>query len=817
MNLADTVTSLEFFTAGTMLRPEMPSYVERPADDELLNLALARQFTYVFAAPDTGKSSLAIRTSQRLREQGVRTAVIFLSGSGDQTNPEQWYLGLAARMVGQLQLSVDPEAWWQEQSAKASQRFILFLRDVVLQEIKGPVVIFFDEIETVSDRKILVDLLAGIRAIYDARPKNHIYDRLSFVVLGVAEPNDLISDGKQSPFSIGKQVRLDDFSYEEALVLLSGLQTIFAEQAEPLFRRILYWTHGHPYLTQKLCQMLVNDSEQRWTEDRSASWIDWLVETTFLRPAAAFEEPHIQAIQSRMEQEPHRQQILALYRNVFSGKDIPDRDSSGEHQALKLIGLVRTENDRLKVRNEIYRRIFNLGWMLERKGANWGRALVIALMVLLFFLVGFFGISFYQQQRSVNADQAQTLIDSFRTDPSPEARLVNLAELFKLPGYEWQARQLFFIELDDNERLALFSVESPGEVEEQAVTVIKGVYTAPDLVDDQASNTLLRAMVQTLRQLDYSSALGVVDLELEINQWLKGREFREAGQYRQALDSYNYAIGLNARNPGTYFDRALTHQARGEIDEALADLVSTLNLQADWQPRVQQALVSSDALYNELWISGSYSRLAQLVPTPTSTPTPTATATLSPTPAPTNTPEPPTPTPDAPTPAATPTPTFSPVSAEPTVTPTPTEMSISARDITLLQPLSLDSPSYGPTTFEWQWNREVPAGYGFEVRVWREDESPAGVHNAVLDNQNGAIKDIGQGKYRLSTDIKEAGGVKGRSGEYLWTVALVRISPEYADLGEQAEPARLRFEAGGGGSSGGKDKGGGGGGGVGID
>jgi len=43
----------------------------------------------------------------------------------------------------------------------------------------------------------------------------------------------------------------------------------------------------------------------------------------------------------------------------------------------------------------------------------------------------------------------------------------------------------------------------------------------------------------------------------------------------------------------------------------------------------------------------------------------------------------------------------------------------------------------------------------------------------------------------------------------------VQISPEYADLGLEAEPALFRFDAPGGGGSGGK--GGGGGGGVGID
>lgn len=104
------------------------------------------------------------------------------------------------------------------------------------------------------------------------------------------------------------------------------------------------------------------------------------------------------------------------------------------------------------------------------------------------------------------------------------------------------------------------------------------------------------------------------------------------------------------------------------------------------------------------------------------------------------------------------------------------------------------------------------------MRVWREDEPIAGVHDAVQDNQNGNIKSMGENKYTLSTNIKDAAGVKGRRGEYLWTVAFVQISPNYADLGQQASPAHLRFETPGGGhGNGGGGSGGSGDSGVGID
>jgi hypothetical protein len=93
------------------------------------------------------------------------------------------------------------------------------------------------------------------------------------------------------------------------------------------------------------------------------------------------------------------------------------------------------------------------------------------------------------------------------------------------------------------------------------------------------------------------------------------------------------------------------------------------------------------------------------------------------------------------------------------------------------------------------------------VRVWREGEPPQGVHDAEEDNKNGNVKSLGNNTYRLATDIRDAPGVQGRSGEYLWTVLLVEISPKYKDLGIQATPSSLRFDPGGGSSGGGGDGG----------
>lgn len=201
-------------------------------------------------------------------------------------------------------------------------------------------------------------------------------------------------------------------------------------------------------------------------------------------------------------------------------------------------------------------------------------------------------------------------------------------------------------------------------------------------------------------------------------------------------------------------------------------------------------------------------------PTPSSTPipptnVPTSTPTASPSPSATRMLIPPTAVPTV-TPTSTPTvPAPTPVMATPSPTPTISTSRIPSGTLTLLKPISLDPPIHGQTDFEWEWRGDLPPNFGFEVCVWREDEPRAGAHDAVLDNRENHIEQLGENRYRLTVDITNAYGVRRRSGEYLWTVALVQISPAYADLGPQAEPARLRFELPGSSSDGSKESGGG--------
>jgi len=413
----------EFFVAGGTLRPDAPSYVKRPADDELFQLASAGEFCYVLTPRQMGKSSLMVRTARRLEEQGARTAIIDLTGIGTDVSAEQWYLGLTTRLKSQLKLSVDPEAWWEERaSLGVVQRFTDFLHDVVLAEIEGPVVIFVDEIDTTLRLGFSDDFFAAIRSVYNARASDPVYDRLTFVLLGVAAPADLIKDPSRTPFNIGHRIDLCEFSREDAQVLQQGLEIAHPAQGKAIFDRIFHWTSGHPYLTQKLCLAATEVGYRHWTAER----IDKLVERWFLSEGAR-KEINLQFVRDRVRilTPPQRRQLLALYRKVYTGRRIGDDERSFPQNQLKLSGLVKTEDGYLYIRNEIYRRAFDLAWVRENMPTNWasvvtGIAVFVALLAVGSMLYSFWvGIQFQDCEN-----------DFLKVSPSD--RLTYLARAFKL-------------------------------------------------------------------------------------------------------------------------------------------------------------------------------------------------------------------------------------------------------------------------------------------------------------------------------------------------------------------------------------------------
>ncbi|MBN1480813.1 SUMF1/EgtB/PvdO family nonheme iron enzyme [candidate division KSB1 bacterium] len=356
-------TQQEFFVAGGTMSPDAPSYIERKADQELYDHIKKGDYCYILTPRQMGKSSLVARTAKRLMDEGIQTSYIDLThigGQKEKQSAESWYMGIANRINRDLGLSINLKVWWDEKSYLGPLQILMeFIEDVVLEKTSGPVVIFVDEIDSTIPLPFSDDFFAAIRSCYNARALKAEYKRITFVLLGCASPSELIKDNTRTPFNIGQSIVLTDFDFAEAKPLAVGLATDTAT-GEKLLRRILHWTGGHPYLTQKLGGAVA----AKKADTKGAETVDKLAEENFLKPRANQSESNLKLIRDRIvSRDWFMVQLLKLYRQIYKKKSVADKTISPLHNALKLSGLVKTDAmGNLIVRNAIYRRTFTDEW-----------------------------------------------------------------------------------------------------------------------------------------------------------------------------------------------------------------------------------------------------------------------------------------------------------------------------------------------------------------------------------------------------------------------------------------------------------------------
>jgi hypothetical protein len=349
----------KIYTVGGTVQATGGLYIKRKADAELLDLCREGNFAYVLTTRQVGKSSLIIRTANELANDGIKSVAFELNLVGDHVDRDQWYLGLITEINKKLGLKCNVFDWWDSHSRlSAVQRFSYYFSEVVLNEIKGKVVIFIDEIELTINLSFASDFFAAIRSMYNERANNANLQRLSFVLVGTTTPTELISDPKRTPFNIGKRVDLTDFTFEEALPLSTGLDESTQRSTEVL-RWVLEWTGGHPYLTQKICLML-SKAKTIIREDVTNT-----IQKAFFSETGKNDGNLLFVNDMILKRAANPRGLLRVYRAVLSGQNIKDDEKSVDISHLKLSGLVVVSKGILQVRNQIYRQAFNLNWIDE--------------------------------------------------------------------------------------------------------------------------------------------------------------------------------------------------------------------------------------------------------------------------------------------------------------------------------------------------------------------------------------------------------------------------------------------------------------------
>jgi serine/threonine protein kinase len=241
---------------GTM-ELQSPFYVKRNSDDVAL-AAISRQgVTITIKAPrQMGKSSLLIRTMAEARQRGKRVAFIDfqLFDKATLNSAETFFRQFCALLTVELEMEDRLEEYWKVPLGN-SQRCSRYLSRHLLANLKLPLVLAMDEVESIFDTEFRSDFFGMLRTWHNNRATDPIWKQLDLALVTSTEPYQLIENLNQSPFNVGEVIDLQDFTPEQ----VTHLNQIHGSPLTPgEEQQLMMLIGGHPYLVRRALYLVAS-------------------------------------------------------------------------------------------------------------------------------------------------------------------------------------------------------------------------------------------------------------------------------------------------------------------------------------------------------------------------------------------------------------------------------------------------------------------------------------------------------------------------------------------------------------------------------
>lgn len=381
-------------------------YVERAADRQLKSIIedMGRP-GYVLVARQMGKTNLLIHM-KRTRTEDL---VLYKDLSSQFETPRAFFRDIIESILESFpELSVDlPNPLYdQETNVEPNIEYDRNLRRL-LKNTSKKIIIVLDEIDSLVNSSFSDVIFAQIRSMYFSRINFPEYERLTYVLSGVAEPTDLIKNKNISPFNIGEKIYLEDFDREEFNRFISKSELSFSND---VIEKIYSWTAGNPRTTWDICSELEDLSISNGRVD--AISVDNAIEKLYLRD---FDRAPIDHIRTLVESDKIIRDAISSIRWGKSSY-VDDKTKS----RLYLAGITRSAGGEATIKNKIIDEALSDAWISSITPIKTSPIIV--------------ALSFYELGDYVSAAKE---FEGIKADSKLDSRLTTSERLMLACSYLW--------------------------------------------------------------------------------------------------------------------------------------------------------------------------------------------------------------------------------------------------------------------------------------------------------------------------------------------------------------------------------------------
>ncbi len=337
-------------------------YVDRDADRQLNDVIeeMGRP-GYILVARQMGKTNLLLRMKRSREALGDLAVYVDLSNSfGDARGLFRNLIDSLLDTQPSLDLRIRIEVERKAEALDPSVEYDRHLRSILTAVKKDRVIIILDEIDSLVGKPYSDRILSQIRSMYFARANFPVYEHLTYILSGVAEPTDLIKDKNISPFNIGEKIYLSDFSKEEVSVLLRNANIKLGLDVQ---EAVYNWISGNPRMTWDVYSALEDSISA--SETIGVETVESIISKLYLTRYDRAPLDHIRAL-AENDTDVRGALVSLLY---GKGNTLDDRSRS----KLYLAGITTASaNEAPKIKNRVIEHALSETWLSQVEAGRKG-------------------------------------------------------------------------------------------------------------------------------------------------------------------------------------------------------------------------------------------------------------------------------------------------------------------------------------------------------------------------------------------------------------------------------------------------------------